>query len=98
MSDHTYMANQAGVDALNALADRLPELLDNIDNSSKKLGNCASDANGLGPHGEKINEILESIQDAVKTAKEPVDTLSERIRETAEAYQDIIDSNIYGSP
>ena len=94
----TYAVNQEGVDALNALSQRLPELLEEIKTAADQLNNTASDSNGLGPHAATIEEIVESIQTSVKDAEEPINTLSEVIAYVAEGYQEIIDDDIYATP
>lgn len=94
----TYAVNQEGVDALNALSQKLPELLDEIRAAAYQLNSAADDSNGLGPHAAIIEEIVESIQNSVKEAEEPVGTLSEVIADVAEGYQEIIDDDMNITP
>lgn len=94
----TYAVNQEGVDALNALSQELPEILEEIKAAAEQLSSCADDQNGLGPHASTIEEIIESIQTTAKDAEEPIQSLSEIIAEVAEGYQEIIDDDPYDIP
>ena len=94
----TFAVNQEGVDALNALSARLPELLEEIKTAAEQLNSVADDQNGLGPHAATIEEIVESIQASVRDAEDPINTLSEVIADVAEGYQEIIDTNEYDLP
>lgn len=91
-----YAVNSEGVESLNKLSEQLIEGLQEIGKVADGLqSSLDSNSNGLGPHADSIESIVETIKQKIEQAKEPIEELSEGIADLAESYQDTIDNNIY---
>ena len=91
----TFSVSSQGIDALRALASGLIDSLESVEGAASKLDSAASEQSGLGPHADQIDEIITNIRTAVNSAKGPVEDLSQKVSEVADAYQDIIDTNLF---
>ena len=87
--------NNEGVAALKKMSSDLTQALEDIENASKELSSIATDQNGLGVHVNTINDLLDQIEQALKDAKDPVNTLSSKLLEVADGYQEMIDNDPY---
>ena len=92
-----YSVNQEGVDALRSLSSGLIESLEMVEAAVSRLASVSGDQNGLGPHGAKIDDVINNIQQVAKNAESPIQDLSQKVSEVAEAYQDIVDTDPYSS-
>ncbi len=91
----TYQVNQEGVDALKSLSRGLIESLDMVEAAMSRLQAVCNSQNGRGPNADKIDSVIMDIHTIARNAEGPIQDLSERVSEVAEAYQDIIDNDPY---
>ncbi len=90
--------NEHGVKELKNLANCLRRSRELITNRLDSLQSVFDESkNGLGYHSEKIGNILEEVRRVQQACLAPVDVLAENILELADAYQDLIDYDVYGN-
>lgn len=86
-----YAVNEAGVQALNAMADAVVESVQQIlalSVSAKALSDSYSDT--IGPHKASLDLAIEEITKNIRQAAGPVDDIAEKLADMAEAYEEII--------
>lgn len=89
-----YAVNDEGIQALRALSHSIQESSCAIQNAVNVLKSVADEnAAAIGPHRSSIAHILEEVQQAEAAAAEPVQTVSDKLYETAERYQKIMDDD-----
>ena len=90
-------ANSEGVKALQDYSKKITDAVDKIISESDKMTGITDQYSGkIGPHASQIKSALDTIKGAVLRGVEPANTISEKLDEVAEAYQEIIDENYYG--
>lgn len=86
-----YAVTDEGVEELNKLSARLPELLEEIETIAAKLqSELDSNSSGIGPHAASIESLLEEIETTTRESADPVEEISEDVADLAKSYQDII--------
>lgn len=92
-----YAVNEEGVSALTGLVRHLADSTTNIFEKTSDLQSTIDDKNDtLGPHKESLIKAIKDIYTSLKDALEPINSLSENIKEIAKAYQEIIDNDKFG--
>lgn len=93
-----YAVNPEGVQALRTLSREIVDGAATIKSAADTLSTAADEHDGkLGPHQSSITSILEEIRAAEAAAAEPVESVSEKLNDVAEGYQDAIDNDPYSS-
>lgn len=93
----TYSVNEEGVAALRTLANMLTTSLAEITAENAKLLECLDDTRGgLGPHAQSILELVKYVNEVVKCAQEPIESLAEIVSDVADGYEEIIGTDYYG--
>ena len=89
--------NPASVKALRDYSRKLEEGVEEIKSSTCNMQNITDQYQGsLGPHAGQIRDALDAIQGAVWQGVQPVNEISEKLIDVADAYQDVIDTDYYG--
>lgn len=91
-----YAVNPEGVQALRTLSRQIVEGAETINSAADALSTAADEhSDALGPHQSSIAGILEEIRAAEAAAAEPVESVSEKLNDVAEGYQEVIDNDRY---
>ena len=86
-----YAVNEPGVAALNSMAQAIEEVVEEIRSQVKTVQSVADENdNALGPHKSSLDDVIESIDAALKQANGPANHVAEILRDVAEAYEEII--------
>ena len=86
-----YAVTPEGVDALKKCSTSLTQSLEAVKNATTELSTLASDnKEGLGPHADEVETILNDLQTFTKNAESPVSTLSKKLDGLAGRYSNII--------
>lgn len=92
-----YAVSEDGVSALKTLADNITEAVIEVYRLTANIQTAIDEhSDTIGPHRTSLNEAIKDIYQSVKTSAEPANTLSETLKEAAEAYQEIIDNDRLG--
>jgi gas vesicle protein len=87
----TFEVNEAGVEALNALASRMNEIREEILSIAGTMQSEAeSNSNALGPHADTLIEVCEEVKRLTEDSSSPIETLSNSCKNLATKYEDII--------
>ena len=90
-----YGISQEGVDALNQLAQDLYTLGSDIEQSGNKLKTSVSGlGDQLGTYEEKINELVEQVNNTQMKSREPLVQLSVKAKDMANRISELISSGI----
>ena len=82
-----YAVTPEGVDALKKCSTSLTQSLEAVKDATTELSTLASDnKEGLGPHADEVETILNDLQTFTKT----VSTLSQKLDDLAGRYSSII--------
>ena len=93
-----YKVNPEGVAALKKCSSSLTQSLEIVKNATTELSTLASDnKEGLGPHADEVESIINDLQVFTKDAQTPVDTLSKKLDGLAVKYDGIIAKKFGGS-
>ena len=87
----TYSPTPEGVEALRGLSDGLEASIEMISSAVDFLQGTVEGQRGLGPHADSITEIIDQIRRTIKLAQAPIEDLCIRVKDVADAYQEIID-------
>lgn len=86
-----YSVNEEGVQALSRMASSSLEAVSQIEELTAKIGFALdNNSSALGPHKQSLDTAIEEINLSLQQAVEPVETVSEKLQEVAEAYSEII--------
>ena len=89
-----YAVTPEGVDALKKCSTSLTQSLETVKDATTELSTLASDnKEGLGPHADEVETILNDLQTFTKT----VSTLSQKLDDLAGRYSSIIAKKLGGS-
>lgn len=91
-----YAVSPEGVEGLMRLSQNMMKNQERIGEVADRLDHVSGiESGGLGVHSGSIQEVADSIRQILAETGGSVETLSVNIFGLAEAYQDIIDNNIY---
>lgn len=86
-----YAVNEQGIQAMNKMASAVTESVEALQGLTS---NVRSTADGyqdtLGPHKESLETALSEIEQDLRQASEPANSIAETLKEVAEAYEEII--------
>lgn len=86
-----YAVNEEGVQALSTMASSSLEAVSQITSLTARMSSVAeNNSSTLGPHKQSLDTAIEDIISSLQSANEPIETLAEKLREVAEAYNEII--------
>ncbi len=86
-----YAVNEVGVSAMHSAANSIQTSLEAIMDLTSRIRSSANDYGGcIGPHEASLEEALGQIEESVKTALDPANSVAEKLNEVAEAYEEII--------
>ena len=89
--------NPEGVSALKDYSTKLAHATDEIKTETDRMANTTDQYSGkIGPHENRIKNALDIIKGAVFQGTVPAVEISDKLKEIAEAYQEIIDTDYYG--
>ena len=89
--------NSEGVSALKDYSAKLTDATDEIKTETDRMTNVTDQYSGkIGPHADQIKNALDVIKGAVFQGTVPAVEISDKLKEIAEAYQEIIDTIFYG--
>ncbi len=93
-----YACSDEGVAALKDCAARILDGAEGLKaetSAMRSVGDEYSDT--LGPHLSELNSALDGIQGALARCIEPANNIADLLNEVAEGYQDVIDTNPFGT-
>lgn len=86
-----YAVSEDGVQALNTVASSIVEATNQILALTNTLENTSGEkAETLGPHKASLISALAQIKEAEKQATDPVNEMSETLKDIAQSYEEII--------
>lgn len=86
-----YKVSPEGVECLHGAANNLYQGLQIIEQDTETLsGIVSSNSGGLGPHEDKILEVIEQLRNTVKVANDPVIEICGALDDLADEYEEII--------
>lgn len=86
-----YAVSEEGVQALNTVASSIIEATNQILALTNTLENTSEErAEALGPHKASLLSALSQIKEAEKQATDPVNEMSETLKDIAQSYEEII--------
>ncbi len=89
-----YAVNEQGVQALRNLSKELTDAVEQIETLTNNLASTADEYNDtLGPHKASLDEVLEEIREAEKSATDPAKSVAETLDEIADDYEEIIEND-----
>ena len=89
-------ANEAGVAELRRLSTNLSKSAETIAKSVPALQSALDEEkNGLGPHDNTIEKILENMRTVTSEIGIPVFELADTLNDLADTFEEIIDDDIY---
>lgn len=92
-----YAVNEEGVEAMNTMADAITEAIEEIQSLTSNVQSVAdSNIDTLGPHKGSLDAALEEINESLRQASEPANSISETLKEVADAYEEIIGNDRIG--
>lgn len=93
-----YAVSDEGVSALMTLSTNITEAVVEVYQLTANIQASMDEHNdAIGPHRASLSEAIKDIYQSIKTSAKPANTLSETLKEVAEAYQEIIDNDQLGS-
>lgn len=93
-----YACSNEGVQALNNCASQILEGSQVIEQETSTMRQVADEYSGtIGPHQAELSAALDGIAGAIKRCIEPANNIASILQDVAEGYQDVIDTNRYGS-
>jgi len=88
-----WAPNDEGISALNTMAQQIVTAKDELIQSVQKVKSAADGNEAIGPHKQSLDEALEEIQRSVNEAATPVEDISEILKDVAEGYQEVVDTD-----
>ena len=86
-----YAVNEEGVQALNSVAKSIIEATGIILDLANRLQNASNEnTDVLGPHKASLFSAIKQIKQAEKDAIEPIDEMSNTLKDVAQSYEEII--------
>lgn len=86
-----YAVNEEGVRAMNTMANAITEAIDEVQSLTANMQSVADEYNDtLGPHKASLDSAFEDINESIRQASQPANSVAEKLAEVAEAYQEII--------
>jgi len=93
-----YAVNQEGIDALRTMATAISESAESLNELVNGLRSSAEDYEStLGPHVDSMYEALDDIGNILKKATEPVDSISSKLNDVAEGYEEVIENDRFAN-
>ena len=93
-----FSVNSESVSALKDYSMKIEEGTEEIKSETDRMGNITDQYSGrIGPHAGDIKNALDTIKGAVLQGMVPAHEIAEKLNDVAEAYQEVIDYNYYGS-
>ena len=87
-----YAVSPEGVNALNGMAQAIENVKEEI-SSHAQLLKAAGEGQDLGPHSQSIISAGEDIESAINGAADPIEEIAEKLRDTADGYENVIDND-----
>lgn len=92
-----YAVNEEGVEAMNTMADAITEAIEEIQSLTSNVQSVAdSNSETLGPHKGSLDSALEEINDNLRQASEPANSIAETLKDVASSYEEIIGNDRIG--
>ena len=86
-----YAVNEEGIQAMNTMASAITEAIEEVQSLTSNVRSTADGFNDtLGPHKESLDSAIDDINESLKQASEPANNIADKLKEVAEAYQEII--------
>lgn len=86
-----YAVNEEGTQAMRLMASAINDAIGQVESQTSSVQSAADEyQDTLGPHKASLDSALEEIADNVKQAFEPANSISDKLNEVAEAYEEII--------
>ena len=93
-----YAVNEEGISAMNAMASAIEEAVEEIQSQCKKIESAADEhQDSIGPHQASLESVLEEIATNLSQSSEPANLVGEKLKEVAEGYQEVIDTDNFRS-
>ena len=89
-----YAVSDEGVAALQMLSNSITGAIGDIFQFTANVQSAMDEhSDTIGPHRTSLNAAIMDIYQSIRTSVEPANSLSEMLKEVAEAYQEIIDND-----
>lgn len=93
-SSYKVAVSEEGAQALDMVANTLPDCVERIDMACNLLSSVADEnAEVLGPHQNRVAEILEEVQRAQADSKASVIRVETKLRKLSSKIREIVDTN-----